>query len=353
MPRRQKPECVLAIRLSALGDVAMALPVLYDACAANPDVRFIMLTRGHAAGIFLNPPPNLAVVGADLSGEYAGARGMLRLMGRLHREYGFDAVADLHDVLRTRVAGLWCALHGVRLARIRKGRRQKARLCRGQLPAEPIATTTERYEQVITRLGLDYERRFTSLFTPAHPARPEAFAAVTAPRAPGERWVGIAPFAAHAQKVYPPDLMEQVARQLAGRGVRVFLFGGGDYERRVLQGWVDRCPALTSLASARHGFACELTLMSQLSAMVAMDSANMHLAALAGVPTVTVWGATHPAAGFTPRNFNPDLALQEPLPCRPCSVFGSRPCRLERPMLCMESITPLAIIDAVECALRS
>ena len=71
----------------------------------------------------------------------------------------------------------------------------------------------------------------------------------------------------------------------------------------------------------------ELALMSHLKLMVSMDSANMHLASLAGTPVVSIWGATHPLAGFMGWNQRTEWAVQaDSLPCRPCSIFGNKPC---------------------------
>lgn len=82
---------VLAVRFSALGDVAMTVPVLYSVCACYPGVRFTMVTRKAMASIFINPPQNLTVVGVDLD-EYKGAGGLLRLFRRLRREHSLSLI---------------------------------------------------------------------------------------------------------------------------------------------------------------------------------------------------------------------------------------------------------------------
>ena len=60
-----------------------------------------------------------------------------------------------------------------------------------------------------------------------------------------------------------------------------------------------------------------------------MDSGNMHLAALSGTRVLSIWGATHPDAGFGPWGQGDEGIIQVPadvLTCRPCSVFGNVPC---------------------------
>ena len=162
----------------------------------------------------------------------------------------------------------------------------------------------------------------------------------------GEKWIGIAPFAAHKGKIYPLEKMERVIELLLERepNCRIFLFGGGAEERELLTQWESRhdrctCALLGSLYN-------ELVLMSHLDTMVSMDSANMHLASLTGTRVVSVWGATHPFAGFMGWNQSPADAVQTTLPCRPCSIFGNKPC-LHGNYPCLNSITPEEIVERV------
>src|SRR5690606_25535702 len=70
----------------------------------------------------------------------------------------------------------------------------------------------------------------------------------------------------------------------------------------------------------------ELELISNLDAMLSMDSANAHMAANYGIPVVTLWGVTHPHAGFYPFGQSLDHALladRERFPLIPTSVYGN------------------------------
>ena len=87
--------------------------------------------------------------------------------------------------------------------------------------------------------------------------------------------------------------------------------------------------------------------MSHLDAMVSMDSSNMHLASLTGTPVVSVWGATHPYAGFLGWGQSTDNIVQIDLECRPCSIYGQKPCR-RGDYACMNGIAPETIVDKIE-----
>lgn len=340
---------VLVTRFSALGDVAIAVPVLYDVCRLQPGTRFVFVTRSAFVSIFVNAPANLEVVGVDLN-NYKGMAGLWRLASQLHSRYGTDAYADLHSVLRTWVIGAYMRLHGVKTAVIDKGRGEKKALVSGKIKRQLTPTAT-RYANVFAALGLNYDEAFTSVFDhkPAAAKRLFPFA-----KAEGQRWVAVAPFSQHQGKNYPLDMMELVVEALVELpGVAVFLFGGGKREAALLRGIVGRHQHnVFSVADIKHDFSQELAFMSECDAMVSMDSANMHLASLVGLPVVSVWGATHPYCGFMGWKQSLDNAVQRTdIDCRPCSVFGQKPCRYAD-YRCMTGIEPQVIIEKVKNLLQ-
>jgi ADP-heptose:LPS heptosyltransferase len=117
-------------------------------------------------------------------------------------------------------------------------------------------------------------------------------------------------------------LLDHLGRE---EGIRLFLFGGRGEEQRILENWAARYPHTFSLAG-RYALDQELALMSRLNLMLSMDSANMHLASLVGLRVLSFWGATHPWAGFYAYGQDPADAVGADLPCRPCSVYGNKPC---------------------------
>lgn len=343
---------VLMARFSALGDVAMTIPVVYSVCRSYPGVRFVMVTRPSMTAMFVNAPANLVLVGADVKTAYEGVRGIRRLCGELVATYRPDVFIDLHNVLRTKLMSVFLRMSGISTARIFKPRAKRRALTRRHNKVMlPLVSQRARYREAFFKAGFAMTEKFDGLYSGAATADPALFAAITAPKPAGERWVGIAPFAAHAGKVYPVELMEKVvamlqARADGGHPLRVFLFGGGADEQRQLEEWAARYPAVTSLAGKRYGFAAELALINHLDVMLTMDSANMHMAAIAGAPTISMWGATHPYCGFKGWRQNDDNTIQLPLSCRPCSVFGDKAC-LRGDLLCLSAIKPESVIEKI------
>jgi len=336
-----KPHNVLVTRFSALGDVAMTIPVLYPVCRANPTVRFVMLTKPLPAGLFFDRPDNLTVVAADVDEAYQGVGGMRRLASQLRKQYDIDAVADLHSVLRSWVMDASMRLHGIRVARLDKQRAARRAVVSHQTAA--VTPTIDRYRQVFTRLGLDAPDTFTCLYD----GRPLPASPLIPPKEAGQHWVAVSPFSAHQGKVYPMELMSQVVEALSQReGYHIFLMGGGQTEKLALRPLARACRNVVSMAEAKHDFADEYALLSQCDVMLTMDSANMHLASLVGLPAVTVWGATHPGCGFRAYGQKPENDIQLDLPCRPCCIYGEKACRLGD-YRCLTGINPQDIVNHI------
>ncbi|MDR2087286.1 MAG: glycosyltransferase family 9 protein [Dysgonamonadaceae bacterium] len=323
--------CTLIIRLSALGDVVMTVPVLYSVANRYPNDRFILLTKKPLQPLFVNKPHNLEIFPVHTHGKHRGARGMIRLLRELGRE-GIDQVADLHFVLRSIEIDCYFKLKGKKVAVIDKGKKEKRSLTRANNKKRvPLTPSVVRYRQVFENLGYDATPAFTSLF----PAK----------RNNEETLIGIAPFAKHAGKIYPLDKMEEIVRRLNEKpDVRIFLFGGKD-ESALLQSWAEKYERVESKAGYLS-FPEELLLINDLNVMLSMDSANMHLASLVNTPVVSIWGATHPYAGFYGYGQDAKDAVQVDLPCRPCSVFGNKPCRYGS-YDCLNRISPEEIVQRV------
>ena len=343
---------ILVVRFSALGDVAMTVPVVYSVCRANPDVDFVMVTRPLHASAMIDLPENLTVVPVRLE-EYKGLGGLKRLFDKLYAEHKFDAFADLHNVLRTKVLALFCRLHRIPAAMLKKARaRRRALVRRHNKVMLPLTPQRARFREVFHRLGLNVEDRFSSLYGEGKGA-PAEFAHITGPKQLTERWIGIAPFAKHRGKTYPLEQMRKVAKILAEKSSnRLFLFGGKE-EQPLLSEWAKELgDRVVCVAGQDRGLPAEIALMSHLDVMLSMDSANMHLASLTGVPVVTVWGATHPYCGFRAFRQKDNTSVQLSMACRPCSIFGNKPCH-RGDYLCMTAITPQSIVEKVNNIIES
>jgi ADP-heptose:LPS heptosyltransferase len=317
----------LVIRLSSLGDVAISIPLMYSVAQAYPNEEFLMITKPPFQEIFLDKPSNLEIIPVYTKTKHKGLVGLWRLIGEIGE---IDQVADLHQVIRSIGICLYYRIKGKKVVQIDKERKGKKALTkRISGDRKNLKTSLERYHTVFRKLGFDFEIQFQSLF-PGKRTSKEKYR------------IGIAPFAKHKGKIYPLEKMEKVIELLSQEeNMEILLFGGKKEQEDLLE-WEKKYPNTQSLAG-KTNFREELQIINQLDLMISMDSANMHLAALTATPVISIWGATHPSAGFYPYQQDIALAIQTDLDCRPCSVFGDKEC-FRKDYCCLHSINPSDVV---------
>lgn len=342
---------LVVIRMSAMGDVALSVPALRTVVEAYPDLTLTLVTQRQFLPFFENME-RVRCVEADIRGVHRGVPGLWRLYREIRRTSAPEAVIDLHDVLRSRILSFFFRMTGTPVYRIDKGRREKKQLtARHHKKLHSLSHTVDRYLETFQKAGFPARLQARSQWF-SHTGSPESFLAGKGLLPKTVPWVGLAPFARHPEKRWPMEKVEVLTGALEKAGTRIFLFGGGAGEKAQLEALAHTYPASIVVAGALT-LSEELGLMRELDVMVSMDSANMHLAALSGIPVVSVWGATHPYAGFGPLGDNHRWIVQIPaetLTCRPCSVFGNIPC-YRGDHACMEWIAPGDVLHKISQAL--
>lgn len=323
------------MRVSAIGDVAMIVPLVLGLRQQYPALKITVLSRAFFEPLF-REIPEIGFYAIDVKGKHKGILGLYKLFKELKR-FHIDAFADLHNVLRSKIIGFFFRLSGIPVVIMNKGRAERKELTALKPKTlSPIKPIVERHAEVFKKLQLPVSLKQIQLLSASEISSKVKILA-------GEKsckWIGIAPFAAFKTKMYPLELMEQVIEQLALKNVKIFLFGGGDQEVKSL----DKLSLLSEKCISMAGklsFKEELQLISQLDLMLSMDSGNGHLAAIYGVPVVTIWGNTHPSAGFAPFR-QPEANCITPdrikYPLIPTSIYGKK--IVEGYEDCMASISP-------------
>lgn len=329
---------ILVIRLSALGDVAMTIPAIYNVATAYPQHSFRIITTSPCERLFINRPINISIQAFAPKG-IQGVVGTFRLLSYI-RKIPVDVVADLHNVPRSWMIDAFYLIRGKSVAMLDKMRWERNSILHSHHTTN--IPYTDRYFNVFARIGLVCKHEFSNLFANVMPVLPKGFS-----KLPKSIWIGIAPFARYANKTYPLEQMRLAVSRLAQSSNReVFLFGGGNTEFRLLKEWCKDSPNIHCVAGL-FSLNRELELISYLDVMVTMDSANMHLASLAGVRVVSIWGGTSPACGFLGWKQSEDDALISKSSCQPCTIAGKNHCRYGN-FHCLTAITPKDIINKVD-----
>jgi len=323
----QKTMHIAVIRLSAMGDVAMTVPVIRALVSQHENLKVTVVSRPFFKPFF-EGIPQVDFFGVDVKNRHKGLLGLLKLFADLKKR-DIDAVADLHNVLRSQIVRTLFALSGTKVAFTNKGRAEKRALTRLKNKVfEPVKPMAERHAATFKKLGFSVD-----LSNPKYPEKAvlsKSTLAVSGEIKPFDRrtkWIGIAPFAQYESKVYPLDLMQKVIDGLASKSdTKIFLFGGGKEEIEKLNALAKQKENIVVVAG-KLAFSEELQLISNLDVMLSMDSGNGHIAAFLGVKTITLWGATHPFAGFAPYNQPSEYCLTADInqyPLLPTSVYGNK-----------------------------
>jgi ADP-heptose:LPS heptosyltransferase len=334
------------MRLSAMGDVAMTVPVLRAFVKRYPDVKLTVISRPFFRPFF-DGIQNVDFLAFDEKERHKGFLGLLRLYSDL-KKLNIDAFADLHNVLRSKIIGMLFSVSGKKTATVDKARAEKKALTRPENKVfKQLPMIYERHVKVFEELGFPF-----SLSNPEFPKKQEPDSEVVSLIGEkNQKWIGIAPFGQHDSKVYPLDLMRKVIEVLSeNEYYKIFLFGGKD-ETGILNSLAANNKN-TVVIAGKINFRQELQLISNLDIMLSMDSGNAHIAAMLGINVITLWGNTHPFAGFLPFNQPIESALvsdQEKFPKIPTSVYGNK--KVDGYEDVMRTITPETIIQKVNNAL--
>lgn len=322
MVRKDKAEHLLIIRLSAMGDVAMLVPVLAYLVESNPSLKITLLTRANFAPIF-TAFKNVQIIEAEVNGSHKGFFGLFLLYKKL-RQLGVTSVADIHNVLRSNILKFFFKSASIPVVQIDKGRKEKKALTRtANKDFKQLKTMHQRYADVFEKLGFQIN---LNLVMPLN-KHPLSLKIKKLIGEKNQKWIGIAPFAAHKGKMYPIHLMEKVIVGLSKKkSYKILLFGGGIKEIKILNGIENKFQDVVSIAG-KLSFSEELNVISNLDVMLSMDSGNGHLATNYNIPVVTLWGVTHPYAGFAPFGQPKKNALTSDIvkyPMIPTSIYGKK-----------------------------
>jgi ADP-heptose:LPS heptosyltransferase len=345
---------ILVLRFSAMGDVVLLVPAIKSLVAAYPDIEVTVVTRPKYAPFFYDME-RVNVFQADVDYTYTGLLGIRDLFAKLARKADYEVVIDMHDHIRTIILRSMFKIFGNKVVVFDKGRKEKIAFTRKENKITiPLPHTVDRYRMAFEKAGFPF-----SIGEPPYLALSDVIQNASGwfawkKSTEQRKWIGLAPFAMHKSKIWPlenyPILINKI---LEKADVKFFLFGGGDKEIAYFESLKKQFPDRVEIIAEQLKLRQEIALMKHLDVMVCVDSSNMHVTSLAGVPLISIWGGTHPDVGFGPYKIQPDSIVQisrEELPCRPCSVYGREKC-YRGDFACLTRITPDQILTRVERAL--
>jgi len=334
---RVAAERILIVLFGAIGDVVRALPLANRLRAGYPRAHIAWAVEPRAAPLLEHHP----ALDARLVFERAGGPWAFWRFLRRVRAERFDLTLDLQRHAKSGMVSLASAAP-VRIGFHRRNAKELNWLA-----------NTHRIERVEARgWKLEHYLRFAALLElPEGPLTfgitlaPAEEARVTALLASVER-----PFAAFflgstwESRLWFPEGFAAVADVLDAQGLDTVLLGGSDTQAlAAATSALVRHPAFD--LSARTTLRETYGVLARARVAVGPDSGPMHLAAAAGTPVVSLWGATTPARSAPCGS--EDLVLVGRVACAPCYL---RRCPIGR--ACMRAITPARVLAQIERVLE-
>lgn len=341
---------VIIFRFSAMGDVALLLPVVLNAIKENPCLKITIVTREKFKPFF-EGYSNIDIFSADFDNKYKGLLGLFRLFQALKR-LSPDYVFDLHQNIRTQVLKFFFFFTKAKVFGFDKGRNEKKKLIKNK-QFKQLSHVTERYYSVFKEARLVTEiskiKNLPEFFN--IPSETENKIGNWLEQFKAKKLIGIAPFAQHKGKVWPIEKYATLIQLINDKfpNIQIMIFGGGNHEKEIVESLMTRFPKIENLVGI-FPLNEELALIKKLDLMICSDSSNMHFASLSNIPVISIWGSTHTFAGFgalfQPENYTVEIDKEE-LSCRPCSVYGNKPC-FRKDYACLSWISPEMVFEKVK-----
>ena len=339
-----------------MGDVVLLVPVIRSLVAAYPDVEVTIVTRPKFASFFTDME-RVIPFPADVDHTFNGVLGMRDLFKKLLKKSTYDIVIDMHDHLRTIVLRSLFKIFFTRVVVFEKGRKEKKELARKENKIiRPLIHTVERYRLAFEKAGFNFSLQPPPYFKIKESIQLEVNDWLAKNNvSKNEKWVGIAPFAMHLSKIWPVNNYAAVIEKIIETThTKFFLFGGGEKEIKFFETLRMNFPSHCIVVAGELKLKQELALMEKLDVMLCVDSSNMHIASLMGIPIISIWGGTHTDVGFGPLGKGQESIIEisrNELPCRPCSIYGREKC-YRGDFACLHWITPQHVATRILEAIR-
>lgn len=332
---------ILVIHLGALSSTAMSVHALRGLVRDFDNLKItVLIPRAHLP--LFRGVEGLEFIFVD-EPKYVGLKGRLRLWRDIQR-LGVDAIADLAAGPLSRLLSFsftpWRRKTRHLIRRNLEGKALTRKYRKVMVQQAPLAT---RSRDLFGSLGLPF-----CMPAPVRRCRPVEIPRVVEILA-GEKhanWVGIAPLSPYHGTCYPIPSSARLVELLAERYEKVFVFGSGDYQRQFAEGMQQLHPNVISVVG-RTSLDEQMDILAMLDAVVSVDGDILRIASLVGTPVVSLWGATHPFLESSGYGQDPRNAIQQDLPCRPCSTSGRRRCLFGN-YECMHSIDPEEVFRRVK-----
>jgi lipopolysaccharide heptosyltransferase II len=342
----EAPQKILVIRMSSIGDIILATPLLRVLHAVHPSSSIDFIVRKEYGELLRYNEHLHHLYEFDANDGFSGLR---KLKKQLH-EVQYHLVIDIHNSLRSRYIRWMLGAGDVVVVNKRIiARALLVRLKRNIY--RTIVSVADRYIEPVRNYGIKNDQLGLELTIPDD-VRTQAAAKMTKAGFPvSGLLIGFCPSAKHSTKCWLQERFAELGSQLVKDShARILLFGGSEDK--------EKCRWIAKAINDIHGQGCAVDLSGELSLLesaVAMescrfivtnDSGLMHVSCAMKKKVVAIFGSTVREFGFFPVGTESVIVEKTGLYCRPCSHIGRTTCP-EGHFRCMNEIRVEEVMSAV------
>lgn len=339
---------ILFVRLSAIGDVVFASPLVSAARRAWPDAHIAWLVTPACAPLLRHHPdldeviewPHAGLATLARRGRWLALGRELRALRRRLHERRFDVAFDLQGLLKsalpTRLSG---APERIGLGSVEGSAGLMTQVIQPPGPNDPIhARISSEYLHLAQAMGWPDEP-FAPVIHIDRATAGRADALITS-HGLGAGFAAFCPFTTRPQKHWLPERWAELARRVhAELGLPVALLGG-PADRADGARLAAAAPEAIVDLTGQTGILDAAAMIARARLAVAVDTGLGHMGVAFGVPTLLLFGATRP---YTETMSAAARVLWHALPCAPCR---RRP-TCGGDYTCMHLITVEAVLAAI------
>jgi len=317
---------ILVIRLSSIGDIILATPVLEAIKDKYPEaiLDFLVMDKFKEAISGNRHIDNLIIFEKK---EFRGISGIIKFSKKLNGNH-YDIILDLHSKIRTILISRF--ING-KILRYKKRTWWKAPLvCLRWIRYKVDDTIVKNYFKPLHVLGIFYTNEKMEF-----DFNKEAFARVKN----FHNFIVMAPGAANNTKKWPKEYFSELGKRL---GERIILIGGEEdfKDHEFIKDQIGhRCVNLSGKLNLKESGA----LISKSKYVITNDSGPFHIARGVGRKVFVIFGPTD--TGMFEYD-EKSILLYENIECSPCSLHGDKKCPKGH-FNCMKTLTPEKVYKIV------
>ncbi len=294
---KQKIKRILIIKPSALGDVALALPAFASLRASLPDAKISWFIRSEYAPLLecVDGIDDIILFHRKILGKWwynpKAFAALVHLVERL-RQGRFDVVIDLQGLLRTALFA-WLANCKKRFGM--KSSREFANLFyTHRIPQDGDIHLIDYHQKIVSAVGASVKTRELKL-APMSEARDNIASLLSEHGVKSDGYAVFVPGSAHVSKCWPAENFAALADIIASQFDLSIIGVGTKAEKPLVEKVVSGSNVPVANLAGLTNIPQLTALLKGARVVLSNDTGPGHIAAVMGVPTVIIFGATNPA----------------------------------------------------------